>query len=125
MEAVCVLMGEKQDWDTAKKVLGDSDFLNKLKKFEKYIKKEEYDPETVGRQSSAAKSLCMWTHAMDTYSKVAKDVAPKKAKLQEMNDQLAAANATLQEKRDALQAVLDQVAGLRKQLDDTVAEKDR
>ena len=42
-----------------------------------------------------------------------------------MNAQLAKANGELQEKRDNLQAVIDRVAELQKQCDDTVAEKDR
>eukprot|EP00928_Gymnodinium_smaydae_P068046 TRINITY_DN5109_c0_g4_i2.p1 TRINITY_DN5109_c0_g4~~TRINITY_DN5109_c0_g4_i2.p1 ORF type:complete len:3873 (+),score=1233.23 TRINITY_DN5109_c0_g4_i2:1305-11621(+) len=138
MEAVNVLLQEKVDWDTAKKVLGDTKFLERLKGFdkdnippkvlkvlEKYVNKPEYTPESVGNQSKAAKSLCMWTFAMDTYSKVAKEVEPKKAKVAELNKQLAAANAALKEKQDALQAILDEVAGLKKQLKDTVDEKDR
>merc|ERR1719399_245549 len=96
-----------------------------LKKLEKYVVKPEYAPDVVGNQSKAAKSLCQWTHAMDTYSKVAKEVEPKKQKVAELNAQLAAANAALKEKQDALQEILDKVAGLQKKLDDTVNEKDR
>lgn len=131
-------MGEKTDWDTAKKVLSDGGFLEKLRKFdkdnipaailkklEKYVVKPEYQPDMVGKQSSAAKSLCMWTHAMDTYSKVAKEVEPKKKKLADMNAQLNAAMSTLKEKQDALQKVLDHVAGLESTLNNTIEEKDR
>jgi dynein heavy chain len=138
MEAVCTLLEEKTDWDTAKKVLNDSQFLTKLKGFDKdnipqkvlkslakYVNKPEYTAEAVGNQSRAAKSLCMWTFAMDTYSKVAKEVEPKKAKVAELNRQLASANAALKEKQNALQAILDQVAGLKKRLDDTISEKER
>ena len=45
MEAVCVLKGEKADWDTAKRLLGDSNFMRSLEEFDKdnipdaYIKK--------------------------------------------------------------------------------------
>ncbi|CAE8588678.1 unnamed protein product [Polarella glacialis] len=138
MEAVNVLLGEKPDWDTAKKVLGDSKFLEKLKGFdkdnipvkilkqlEKYVMKPEYTPEAVGNQSRAAKSLCMWTYAMDTYSKVAKEVEPKKATVAALNAQLEAANAELKSKQDNLKAVEAQVAALQKKLSDTVNEKDR
>eukprot|EP00929_Paragymnodinium_shiwhaense_P038458 TRINITY_DN20312_c0_g1_i3.p1 TRINITY_DN20312_c0_g1~~TRINITY_DN20312_c0_g1_i3.p1 ORF type:complete len:2030 (-),score=489.14 TRINITY_DN20312_c0_g1_i3:63-5702(-) len=136
MEAVNLLLQEKPDWDTAKKVLADTKFLERLKGFdkdnippkvlkqlEKYVKRDDYTAESVGKVSSAAKSLCMWTHAMDTYSKVAKEVEPKKQKVAELNAQLAAANAALKEKQDALQEILDKVAGLQKQLDDTINEK--
>jgi len=138
MEAVDTLLGEKTDWDSAKKVLTDPKFIDRLKTFdkdnipqkvlkqlEKYVTKPEYTPDTVGNQSRAAKSLCMWTHAMDTYSKVAKEVEPKKKKLEESNVKLAAANKELKDKQDNLAQVEDQVASLQKQLADTNGEKDR
>ncbi|CEL99773.1 unnamed protein product [Vitrella brassicaformis CCMP3155] len=138
MEAVNILLSEKPDWDSAKKVLSDTGFLARLKNFdkdnipqpilkklEKYVQKPEYSPDSVGAQSKAAKSLCMWTHAMDTYSKVAKEVEPKKRKLEEMNAQLDAANAKLKEAKEKLQSVLDKVAALEKQLEDTNNEKNR
>jgi dynein heavy chain len=138
MEAVCTLLGEKPDWDTAKKVLGRATFMQDLvefdkdnipapvlKKLSKYIKMEGFAVEVVSRVSKAATSLCMWAHAMDVYSKVAKEVGPKKAKLEEMNLQLSTANATLAQKQAELKAVLDKVELLQEQCDDTVAEKKR
>jgi dynein heavy chain len=79
--------------------------------------------EIVSKVSSAAKSLCMWAHAMDVYSEVAKTVEPKKARLKEMSDILAEANALLKEKQDELHAVVSKVEALEKQLRDTMAEK--
>ena len=35
MEGVCIMLDEKPDWPTAKKVLGDSNFLNSLKNYDK------------------------------------------------------------------------------------------
>ena len=35
MQAVCVLRGEKPDWDTAKKVLGEPTFMRSLFEFDK------------------------------------------------------------------------------------------
>ncbi|CAJ1337950.1 unnamed protein product [Effrenium voratum] len=138
MEAVNVLLQEKPDWDTAKKVLNRPTFLQDLKSYDKdnipekvlkqlskYVTKPEYTVEAVGNQSKAAKSLCMWTYAMDTYSKVAKEVEPKKQKVAELNDKLAKANSELQAKQDNLREVESQVAALQKKLSDTVNEKDR
>jgi len=34
-QAVCVLRGEKPDWDTAKKVLGEPNFMRSLFEFDK------------------------------------------------------------------------------------------
>mmetsp|Transcript_47704 Transcript_47704/g.108527 ORF Transcript_47704/g.108527 Transcript_47704/m.108527 type:complete len:1551 (-) Transcript_47704:45-4697(-) len=138
MEAVNILLSEKPDWDTAKKVLSDTKFLDRLKGYdkdnipakalkqlEKYVVKPEYAPESVGNQSKAAKSLCMWTHAMDTYSKVAKEVGPKKQLVAELNEKLDSAMRMLKEKQDNLREVEEQVASLKKKLKDTVDEKDR
>ena len=35
MEGVCILLGAKPDWDSAKKVLGDTQFMNRLLNFDK------------------------------------------------------------------------------------------
>eukprot|EP01029_Cantina_marsupialis_P009144 TRINITY_DN2137_c0_g5_i1.p1 TRINITY_DN2137_c0_g5~~TRINITY_DN2137_c0_g5_i1.p1 ORF type:complete len:3984 (-),score=1416.37 TRINITY_DN2137_c0_g5_i1:203-12154(-) len=138
MEGVCILLRQKPDWETAKRVLSDINFMNDLtsydkenippsilKKLAKYIEKPEMQVENVKKVSSAATSLCMWVHAMDVYAKVAKTVEPKKKKLAELNAELDTANSSLKAKEDELQAVLDKVATLQRQCDDTVAEKER
>ena len=136
MEAVCILNGQKPDWDSAKKMLGDSNFMKALvefdkdnipdsviKKLKKYIDNADFHPDIVAKQSNAAKSLCMWARAMDVYHEVAKVVEPKKAKLKEAESSLASANATLKEKQDALNAVIANVESLQKQLADAQAEQ--
>ena len=72
----------------------------------------EFDPKVVEKQSMAARSLCMWCRAMDTYSIVAKEVAPKKARLAAMQEALAEANARLAEKEAELNAALDKAQAL-------------
>ena len=42
------------------------------KKLRKYVEDPQYNPENVAKQSRAAMSLCMWTHAMDVYNRVSK-----------------------------------------------------
>jgi dynein heavy chain, axonemal len=69
--------------------------------------------------------LCLWCRAMDVYADVAKDVGPKKARLEEMNAQLAKANADLSEKQGQLKAVQDRVKQLQELCDSTLAEKNR
>jgi dynein heavy chain, axonemal len=80
-------------------------------------------PETVAKQSNAAKSLCIWVHAMDKFHIVNKVVEPKKQKLAQAENELAAANAHLREKKGALQAVMDRVAGLEAQLQQAQQEQ--
>lgn len=43
-----------------------------------------YTPDLVAKVSKAARSLCMWTHAMNTYHRVAKVVEPKKMALRQV-----------------------------------------
>lgn len=138
MNAVCLLLNEKQSWDASKKVLSDVTFLDRLKNYDKdnipaatlkKLTKCVADPgmsvEVVSKVSKAATSLCMWVHAMDVYSKVAKEVGPKRENLEKMNQKLADANAILQEKQNELRLVNDSVARLEKQCKDTVDEKDK
>ncbi|RHY32534.1 hypothetical protein DYB32_002465 [Aphanomyces invadans] len=137
MSCVCLLLGEKQTWDAAKKVLNDSAFIERLmnydkdnipapllKKLSKCVSEPGMAVEVVSKVSKAATSLCMWAHAMDVYSKVAKEVGPKKANLDAMNEKLQAANAVLKTKQDELRIVNEKVMLLEKQCNDTLDEKD-
>jgi hypothetical protein len=45
------------------------------------LQNPEFTPESVGKVSLAARGLCLWVRAMETYGHVAKEVAPKRAKL--------------------------------------------
>ncbi|GBG29459.1 Dynein heavy chain 1, axonemal [Hondaea fermentalgiana] len=136
MEAICILFGSKPDWDNSKKLLNDANFMKNLKEYDKdnipaaalkkikkYVGMEIMQVENVRKVSIAATSLCMFVHAMDIYSEVAKEVAPKMAKLKEMNAQMDQANALLAEKQAELQAVRDKVAALQQQLDESLAAK--
>jgi len=139
MEAVCVLLGEKENWENGKKLLGRSDFMDlltgydkdnipesRLKKLRKqYISAEEMQVEVIQKVSRAGTGLCLWARAMDVYADVAKDVAPKQARLDEVKSQLAITTAQLKEKQTQLKKVMDRVALLQKNCDDTVNEKNR
>ena len=137
MEAVCLLLGEKTDWDTAKRLLGRTDFMellksydkdnipqNILKKLKRYVDDPTMQTDVVSKVSKAATSLCMWCHAMDVYAKVAKEVEPKRQRLNKMNAELEKADAQLKEKQDHLQKILDEVAELQDKAEKTKAEKD-
>ena len=69
--------------------------------------------QAVGKVSSAARGLCLWVRAMETYGNTAKDIAPKRARLQTAQDQLAKKQAALGKAQAKLQEVLAQVASLR------------
>lgn len=139
MEAVCTLLGEKENWENSKKLLSRSDFMDlltgydkdnipevRLKKLRKqYISAEEMQPEVIQKVSKAGLGLCLWARAMDVYADVAKEVEPKRQRLEEMNAALAITTAALKEKQDQLQQVIDKVALLQKTCDETLAEKNR
>jgi len=139
MEAVCVLLGEKEAWDNAKKVLGKPDFLEQLQNYDKdnipesrlkklrkqYIQAEEMQVEVIQKVSKAGTGLCLWARAMDVYADVAKEVAPKQARLDEMKAALEATTKALETKQAQLKEVMDRVALLQKTCDETVAEKTR
>ncbi|OQR99780.1 dynein heavy chain, partial [Thraustotheca clavata] len=138
MEAVCIMLGDKPDWDTSKRLLSRPTFMQELKEYDKdnippkilksikkYIDNPEFAVEEVKKVSKAAMSLCMWIHAMDMYAKVIKEVGPKRERLSQMNGILAEANAKLSAKQAELNQVMERVRGLQAQCEQVVAEKKR
>lgn len=140
MESVCVMMGIKPEkkvdkdsgkqvedfWGPSQKLLGDMKFLERLKTYDKdniapaimkkirstYMSNPEFEPSLIKNASTACEGLCRWVKAMDVYDRVAKVVAPKKAKLAEAEGELAVQMEKLNEKRAQLQAVTDKLQAL-------------
>ncbi|GMH41208.1 hypothetical protein BSKO_09118 [Bryopsis sp. KO-2023] len=123
-------------WDEAKKQLGDASFMEKmvrfdkdklddalLKKVAKYTNNPDFMPETVGKVSSAAKGMCLWVRAMEVYGRVAKEVAPKRAKLKAAQQNLAKKQSALKAAQDALAEVLAKVQALREKYEDSTSRK--
>uniref|UniRef100_A0A8C2GT92 Dynein, axonemal, heavy chain 6 n=1 Tax=Cyprinus carpio TaxID=7962 RepID=A0A8C2GT92_CYPCA len=130
MEAVCILLSHKTDWASAKQLLGDGNFLKKLmdydkdnikpqilQKLHKYITNPDFVPEKVEKVSKACKSMCMWVRAMDLYSRVLKEVGPKREKLAAAQAELDATMSTLKEKQKKLQEVENQIKALQEQFE--------
>ncbi|XP_043915244.1 dynein axonemal heavy chain 6 [Protopterus annectens] len=137
MEAICILLNSKPDWASAKQVLGDGNFLKKLleydkdnikpqilQKLHKYINNPEFVPEKVEKVSKACKSMCMWVRAMDLYSRVLKEVEPKRQKLAAAQAELDATMSTLRDKQKRLKEVEDQIQQLQDQYETSVTEKE-
>ena len=136
MEAVCILMGSKNDWPSAKTLLADGNFLKnlytydkenipeaRLKKLKPYIENPSFQPDEVAKVSKACRSLCMWVRAIDIYSKVFKEVEPKREKLRGAEEELKIVMSELKKKQDKLQEVENQIKELQKQYDFSVSEK--
>jgi len=123
---VMTVLRRPPTWEETKKQLGDANFMMKLlnfdkdglddgllKKISKFTVNPEFTPEAVGKVSLAAKGMCMWVRAMEVYGSVAKEVAPKRARLRAAQDNLAKKQAAMAAAQEHLAAVLAKVAGLR------------
>lgn len=75
-----------------------------------------YQPDNVGRVSTAAKSLCMWVRAMELYGRIYRVVEPKRQRLAMAQEQLAEKQASLAEAQRKLQEVTDKMESLKKQV---------
>ena len=153
MSAVCQMMGVKPEkikdpndatkkvedyWGPSKKhLLGDPKFLQRLKEFDKdhipdkvikilrtkYVNSEEFEPSIIKKASVAAFGLCKWVRAMEAYDRVAKVVAPKKAKLRDTEATLQETMDKLNLKKAELKKVVDGLEELQAQLDGAKAKK--
>jgi dynein heavy chain len=138
MQAVMILFNKPTDWTTAKQVMGQSNFLQQIKgydkdnvssstnaKIKKYVDQPTFKPEEVKKVSGAAAALCIWVHAIYVYANVAKEVAPKRQRLKEATESLAVKQAALKEATDALAIVTAKLAALQVSYDTSVGEKNR
>ncbi|TNJ26530.1 IAD-5 dynein heavy chain [Giardia muris] len=137
MEAVCILLEmPKQDWETAQKLLGRTDFLQTLMNLDKdnikaktlrmlrkYTQNPDFDPAKVEKVSKAARSLCMWCKAIDIYAKVFAEIEPKREKLAKAEQVLAEQEAALSVKQKALAEIEAKLAGLQASYDESMAKR--
>lgn len=84
MNAVCLIFNEKEDWDSAKKLLGNMKFLDNLVEFKtetvtdkrwqklkaNYLSDPNFNKEKVSSVSLAATSLLIWVLAIEKFAKV-------------------------------------------------------
>ncbi|KAK9815239.1 hypothetical protein WJX72_000483 [[Myrmecia] bisecta] len=137
MEGVCILLQEKADWDTAKRVLGDAQFIKRLVAYDadnipervvqnlkRVIDDPHFTPDQVAKQSNAARSMCLWVRAMDVYARCVKLVEPKRQALCEAEVALEAIQRQLAAKQAQLGEVVARVEGAQVQLAATQAELD-
>ncbi|XP_070710496.1 dynein axonemal heavy chain 6 [Pempheris klunzingeri] len=137
MEAICILLNCKPDWPGAKQLLGDANFLRRLTdydkdnikpqillKLQKYVNNPDFIPEKVEKVSKACRSMCMWVRAMNLYSRVLKEVGPKREKLAKAQEELDMTMATLREKQQKLQEVENEIKVLQDQFDSSINEKE-
>ncbi|XP_015433238.1 PREDICTED: dynein heavy chain 3, axonemal-like [Dufourea novaeangliae] len=151
MAAVCVMLDIPPDrpvdpvtgkkytdyWGPSKRILGDMNFLQNLKDYDKdnippnimqiikktYMSDNNFKPHIVAKASSAAEGLCKWVRAMVSYDEVAKAVAPKKGKLLAAQKECDEAEDFLNEKRRTLSTLNAKLAALNNSLQETLQQK--
>lgn len=72
----------------------------------RYCTNSDFIPEVIKSASTACEGICKWVRAMEVYDRVAKVVAPKKAKLAEAEGELATQMTKLNKKRAELKTIL-------------------
>lgn len=95
----------RTDWPSAKQVLADTHFLERLiaypkddisdkllKKLQDYVAHPEFVPQAVAKQSKVCKSMCIWVRAIDGYAKIFRVVEPKRAKCVNLENIIAETN---------------------------------
>ena len=125
----------RTDWNSAKILLTDVNFLKRLKEYDKnnisertlqklkaYIDHKDFRPEIVAKTSKVCKSICLWVRAIDTYAKVYKMVEPKIEKQREAERQLNEVMALLRRKQDQLALVEDKLRKLESVYDQSMVE---
>ncbi|ULT89881.1 hypothetical protein L3Y34_008351 [Caenorhabditis briggsae] len=150
MEAVCILLGVKPAkitneigevvndyWVSGQKLLSDIHFLAKIRSFardsmskktmklirDKYLSKEEFDPDKVKQCSLAAEGLCRWVLAIDMYNQISKIVEPKRERLRKAEVLVKQHLKQLEVKRKALLKVTEKLQGLSDQFSQMCQKK--
>jgi dynein heavy chain len=113
LEAVCILLGVKPDWQTAKNLLAEPSLIQQLidydkdnvsdavlKRIRRYIENPKFIPDEVAKVSRACCSLCMWVRAIDYYAKIFKTIEPKRIKLLQAESELAESMTSLRKETD-------------------------
>ena len=136
LEAVCVLLGVKADWNAAKMLMADSQFIQKLLDFDKdnvneqaskrirrYIDNPKFIPDEVAKVSRICASLCMWVRAIDLYTKIFKSIEPKRIRLLQAESELAEAMAALREETDRVAHIESTITSIQSNYTERVKRK--
>jgi len=126
LAAVMILFRQPTDWNTAKKFVGDNDFLTNVKNFDKgYVNIVDFSSEAVTVVSRAAGALCTWVHAIYTYASLAIEIAPKRAALKIAEESLFKKQEALKEAQEEFYGVTNKIKVLKEKYDTSITEKNR
>ena len=136
MEAVCILLGVKADWATAKQILLDPYFQQKMidiekenipeqsvKKIRRYTDNARFVPDEIAKVSNAAAAMCMWVRAVDLYMKIFKSIEPKRMRLMQAESELAELMSALREETDRVAHTETTIASIQSTMADRAKRK--
>ena len=136
MEAVCLLNGHKPDWASAKSLLAQTDFFNRLLEVHNNpipeatlsrIRQMEADPryelKKVMSVSESAACLFKWVTAIEKYVTESQRIAPKQKRRDEAQAALKEAEEKLKAKQEELQLISNQLAALQLQYEDSIKQQ--
>ncbi|KAK9846370.1 hypothetical protein WJX81_002514 [Elliptochloris bilobata] len=136
LAGVMTALRRPPSWEEAKRALSEASFLERLLQYDKdalsdtllkslarFTSDPNFTPEVVGRVSGAARGLCMWVRAICVYGGVARDIAPRRARLAGAQSALAAKQASLADGQAALAGALSAVAVLREEYERQMGQK--
>ena len=136
LEAVCILLGVKADWATAKVLLADPALPQKLldidkdnipdhvsKRVRRYIDNPKFIPDEVSKYSRACCSMCMWVRAIDLYAKIFKSIEPKRVRLLQSESELAELMAALRAETDRVAHIEATIQTIQSSYQDRVKRK--
>lgn len=137
MEAVMILLGKAATWTEAKRQLGEQNFLDQLKEFDKnhisdktlkrlahYTQDPELEPDKVGIVSAACRSLILWVRAIEKYAKIYKVVGPKIELVEELEASLRLKQEQLAEAQRKLEELEARLERLRKEFEEKTEMKE-
>ncbi|XP_058131265.1 dynein axonemal heavy chain 14 [Dasypus novemcinctus] len=137
MNAVCILLQKKPNWATAKSLLSETGFLQKLIhldkdsipektfiKLKKIISLPDFSPNKIALVSVACCSMCQWVIALNNYHEVQKIVGPKQIQVAEAQSVLQIERQRLTEKQNGLMLIEEHLLSLQATYKDIVGEKE-
>lgn len=123
-------------WDQAKKMMSDLNFIKRVKDFDKdslddetiellqpYTSQPDFNFDAVCSASQAVAGLCQWVICMTEYFAIAKEVAPKRKRVREAEQELAQAMKKLNKAKDELAKKQAELDKMKAKLDEAMSEK--
>ncbi|XP_067943512.1 dynein axonemal heavy chain 6-like [Watersipora subatra] len=136
--AVQILLGApKPDWASALSMLADAQFLSKLihidkdhipekifQRLKQFTSDPDFVPDKVKTVSMSCQSICQWVLALEHYHNVFKMVKPKQKRVDEAKEALQLAQEHLTNKQSSLQKIMDHLALIQNQYQDSVNQRE-